>query len=142
MKIEKKVAEALGLSLVNKAETAMGREDTGFAGRRIYVNAAPPFAEWSGSTLHLSGFTPEESELLGAVPNQLVENKKTGKREYFASARISGFLQLTEANLRACAELVKHTTDAAWERQGSGETSEAKSAAAGIFAAITATQSE
>lgn len=138
MKIENVVAEALGLKIGNAAQTAMVDEAAGFEGRRIYVNAAPPFAEWSGATLHLSGFTPEECELLGAVPNQLVTSK-AGKKEYFASARVSGFLKLTEENLKQAAGLVKGNTHPAWSRSG-GETTAQVSEAQSILAAIAASK--
>lgn len=134
-------AAQYNLACVNgDVNTAIGNPAFGFNGRRVYVNNAPPFAEFSGNCLHLSGFTPDESELLGAVPNQLVENKKTGKREYFASARISGFLPLTQENVAAALEMLRDATSPAWERTGSGETAKAKAEASGVFAAIVASK--
>jgi hypothetical protein len=137
MKFTKEMADAVGLVVGGKSGTALVNPNAGFEGRRLYIDAAPPFAVWKGKTLHLSGLTPEESELLGATPNQLVTTKKG--TEYFASSRISGFLPLTQENLVAAAEIVRDATGPAWSRSGA-EVTEDGVEVAGLFAAIAASK--
>ena len=98
-------AESLGLAVGGKTNTALVHPVKGFDGRRIYIAGGCRAHDMRGPLIHLSGFTPDEAELLGAKPN-------IGK-EY--SSRITGFLPVNPENLKAAAELILSSTEPAFE---------------------------
>ena len=105
MKFEQKQAESLGLTVGGKNGTALVHPVHGFAGRRIYVDRGSKAQKMDGPLIHLSGFHPDEVELLGGVLNTANE----------FSARVTGFLKLTAENLKAAADVVKDATSPAYE---------------------------
>lgn len=105
MKFSNEQAASLGLVVGGKSGTALVNPVQGFAGRRIYVDGGSKKLSIPGPLVHLSGFTAEECEQLGATMNV--------HDEY--SSRVTGFLQVTPANLAAAAKIVREATSPARE---------------------------
>lgn len=105
MKFSNEQAQSLGLVVGGKAGTALVHPVHGFAGRRIYIDGGCRAASMAGPLIHLSGFTAEEIELLGATVNSAGEY----------SRRVTGFLRVTPENLKAASEVVLSATSPAYE---------------------------
>jgi hypothetical protein len=103
MRFTEEQATGLGLRVEGKSGTALVGPQ-GFAGRRIYIDGGSRAHGLRGPTIHLSGFHPDEVELLGGLPNP--------QGEY--SSRVTGFLRLTPENLRAAVELLLAAASAAY----------------------------
>lgn len=115
MKFTNEQAMSLGLKVGGSAGTALVNQTFDFEGRRLYIDRAPrkvkrevdgKEVEMTTPVIHLSGFTPEECEMLGATPNPANE----------FSSRITGFLPLSEENLAAAAKVVRDATSPAYEK--------------------------
>ena len=104
MKFENEQAEGLGLKVAGKGNTALVHPVHGFEGRRIYVDGGSKKSGIEGPCIHLSGFTDEEVELLGATKNTAGDY----------SARIRGFLKLNPENLKNAAQVLRDATTPAF----------------------------
>lgn len=104
MKFTKEQAEQLGLVVGGKNGTCLVSASAGFEGRRIYIDRGSTKQNIAGPLIHLSGYTKEECEALGATAN--VHNE--------FSSRVTGFLKPTPENLAAAAKVIREATTPAY----------------------------
>ena len=105
MKFNDTMAASVGLVVGGKSGTALVNPVHGFSGRRVYIDGGSRANGIKGSLIHLSGFHPDEVQALGAFGNP--------DAEY--SARVTGFLVPTPANLAAACAVVRDATTPAYE---------------------------
>jgi len=104
-KFDSETAASLGLAVGGKSNTALVHPVHGFSGRRLYIDGGSKTQNVEGPCIHLSGFHPDEVEMLGGVMN--------AKGEY--SKRVTGFLKLDAANLKAAAQMILDANTPAYE---------------------------